>query len=1264
MEPRFERTRSRSRHRWSVTLALPILIISLRLQGADPAAVESLIEEARHAMTRGDLAAATMLIDTALEDDPGQIDWRLLRAELHAARGQLLEAYVQASAIARDHPDDRRGRLLEARWLSHLGRLRSAQERYEILLEETPDDRDLRTSLALTFAWRGDWDGARVRLESVLAEDPHHEQAFLANLRVLIGSRQASAAWQRARQRDLETGEQDPELGLLMAGLAARIGARELAQSLAARPASDPDLLQRQTAFRAVESIRAGDLEQGHKLLVRSREHLPRTFDTLMEAANAHAAADQSGLARELYEQAIALTPERPEGHLGLARLASREGRLAGSLAIYRRVTRQNPEAIEGWLGIAAIARLLNDATLIELALEAAWSYAPRSALLHQERLRLALFNGDPARFTEALLRYLEDQPLDRNARLWELRLHRAERETGLGHRALAMLDPFEPDLVSQILPFLATDDSDPATLLAQLPDVPEPELVSVARLELAQRLAVALQPDLARELARRVSPDAERWTDVLGSAWWAYLSTPFATEPLLASTFDIQARAVWLAAQIQRRLQTLTIETGSGLEDDWLLQRALWFHQWRERWGSVEAATDLRARLVGLAPGWADPISLARIEDAWNRSEQPLPVAFATVPRLMARARWRQYRFEYAGALELLGQLWTQYPASAEPAFAQVEILRASGRWTEALSLLAQLTSAGSCPPGVRIQHVELLRRSGRFAEAGRQLELLAAAGFDEPDLYRHQALIAQAAARPDEARRWIQAGLVKHPDNPDLILLQADRLRREGQVTELALLLDRPAPPGWINPDLLAGAWPELPVAVRDRILQSPSWWFNWHWLPWERLEGRSIAALDEASKSAVASGQFGQALHQLLPVLDAGIPDSDIWLKAGRLFDFDTQPAESARAYHYAGLLGLGRPDALTSELSQLATRRPIDAAREFARRLDRQPDDPGIRKGLVLALLRAGQVTAADRALAPLIEAMPEDAEVILLAAQVRGAMGRVRQARSLYHSLLRGEALHTDAHAGRLALRDMGEWGAALAYEFATLRDSTGSGANLDDWHEAQLSVFWRRPQPLSLSLDYRWIDRHQEQAQELTFHVARGLNRNWILRLHSGAALAGRLLPSARLGAGVDYRFHDAMFGALDVRYLHFPDVAVVQVVPAATWRWHPRGTVEGRVYLGQNMFRHGSDRVSVTGMLQSSWRLTGSLAVALHYAIGDDNSFDPIPGLIADDSFQSVGGHLRLEGPHGWTLHPAYRYERHQRFELHAFGMALSTRF
>jgi YaiO family outer membrane protein len=359
-----------------------------------------------------------------------------------------------------------------------------------------------------------------------------------------------------------------------------------------------------------------------------------------------------------------------------------------------------------------------------------------------------------------------------------------------------------------------------------------------------------------------------------------------------------------------------------------------------------------------------------------------------------------------------------------------------------------------------------------------------------------------------------------------------------------------------------------------------------------------------------------------------------------------------------------LGLGRPDAAVSELTQESRRRPVEVAREFARRLDTQPDDPALRKGLVTALLRAGEANGAALALAPLVTAAPDDPEVRMLAAEVKGAQGRIRQGRSLYNSILRNDPLAADAHAGLLALAEYSEWGVSAGYEYDVVRDTSDLGAGFADWQEAFLSTYWRRPFRQTWTLEYRWYDRHEAQAHQLGLDWTRALGRDWILRLNAAGAQDEEIIAQWRLGGGISRRLADTVWVGLDGRYLDFVDVNVWQLIPGVTWRWHPRGTIEGRLYLSENRFETGTTEASLTWLVQASWQIGRQSLATLFYAQGDEDSLDPIPGLIANDRYLSVGGSLRLGLNRHWVLQPAYRFERHEQFDLHGLGLTLTRRY
>jgi YaiO family outer membrane protein len=1217
----------------------------------------------REAFGRRDLAAASAEIDQQLDRKPDDVEWLLLRAELLGARGRAAEALAETRAIRERYPESRLARMKEAQWLSRLGRLSSAQEIYQALLEESPTA-ELRTLLGMTYQWQGDWAQAEALIGEALRESRDDALPLLAQLRGLVAMGQVSRAWTIAQQKDQGAKEPDAELGLILAGIASGVDALDQVEAYASRSTNDVGLAQAQTALRARNFSRAGRLDRAMELVRSIAESQPPHYDAFIEAANGYAALDESSLARRYYLRALEFTPERLEAWLGLARLASREGRLSGSLSIYQKVTADNPEAFEGWLGQIHMAQLLDDTELAEAALREARRLAPRSALLHREQLRLALHRADLEAFRDGLRDYLRDQPTDRTAHLWSARLRWAGGETVPLDELRSLFDPLAPELGSQILRLTMQVSGDLRLTLDGLAAASAPALVEAANGKLAERMAVLGETEVALELAGRGHPEVAGWVERLAMGWWAYVSEPVGVHGELDRDFDPQSRAVWLASQIQNRLRTLTIETASTLEDEWLMSRAQWFHQWQDRRSSSEATLDLVRRIRGLNSGWESGVTSREIAEAWRQSERPLDRDRGTLPRWMVQARWRQYRFDYAGSLRIYQQLERTHPESTDPVYAQAQVLRASGRWSEAATLLRRLAAAEDPPPLVRLEYAELLRRLGRFDEARRQLDLLAAAGFEEPELYVRRALVARSEGSDAAAETWLRAGLERFPNAVALVRFQAERWLERQRARELAVLLAENSASAWCNPDYLSAAWTMLDSAQRRRILESAAWWFNWQWLPWERLEAQSVAELERRSRDAAAAGQPDLALRHLVPALEARIPDSELWLKAARLYDFNGQSEASARAYDLAEQLGLGRPDAAVSRLIQGSRQRPIEVAREFAVRLEAQPDDPALRKGLVTALLRAGEVNGAALALAPLVTGASEDPEVRMLAAEVKSAQGRIRQGRSLYNSILRGDPLAADAHAGLLALAEVSEWGITAGYEYDSLRDTSEQGADYADWQEAFVSTYWRRPFRQTWVLEYRWYDRHNTQAHQLGLDWTRGFGRDWILRLGATAAHDEDIIAKWRMGGGVSHRLAETLWAGLDGRYLDYTGVDVWQVVPSATWRWHPRSTMEGRLYLSANRFRDGGAESSVTWLIQASWEFDPHSVLTLFYAQGDEDSLDPIPGLIANDRYLSVGAHYRFWWNRHWSIQPTYRFERHDQFDLHGFGLNVSRRF
>jgi YaiO family outer membrane protein len=423
--------------------------------------------------------------------------------------------------------------------------------------------------------------------------------------------------------------------------------------------------------------------------------------------------------------------------------------------------------------------------------------------------------------------------------------------------------------------------------------------------------------------------------------------------------------------------------------------------------------------------------------------------------------------------------------------------------------------------------------------------------------------------------------------------------------------------------------------------------------------------LTAIETRADDLAQTGDWPAALAGLEPALSSRIPNSELWLKAARLYDLNQRFRDSEEAFAFAEHLGVGRLDAEVLRLSRRAYRDPEGVAREFARRLQFQPEDRAARLGLVQALLHARDVAAAERALSPLVEETPSHPEVVALAAQVRAAKGRIRQARSLHESLIRQDPLAADPRAAHRALDEANEMGASVGYEYGLRNDTTGSGVDLDAWQEGFLSAFWRIPYAQTVAATYRWYERESDLDHQLWLEWSRGLGRSWVVRASVVPGIDADYVARWRFGLGASGRVRENLFAGLDGYYLNFTDVEVWQLAPVLTWRWHPRGTLEGRVYLADNrLLDSGQSKASVTWGLNASWQLADQSLLTLRAAVGDENSANPTRDLIANDDFQSYGIDFRLGWRHRWWVQPVYRYEVYEKFDLHAIGLSVAYNY
>lgn len=1259
-----------------------VIFISLFTPGASPAQAvhpENWQHAVREKLDERQFKLAAGLVDEILDAEPLNLEARQFRAEWFARRGRVDEALWQLADLLVSFPGDRRNVVLEAQWLSQLGRSGSALEIYNEWLAIHADDVDMRIRRTLALRSQGDLNAALADLESAIAAGPENAGAHHSHVRTLDAAGQASEAWRVADEYDRDTGSTDAEIGLIKAAMLSRIGAIDLAEELANRPPADPDQRLRQGSFRAMLRIRAGRQQEGLELLAPYSNLLSADYDALMAVGNAYAAADRLNVARACFERAIAVTPARPDARMGLARLASREGRLKDSLARYQQIALDNPQALEASLGVIRTASLQRDFKTAREALNNARTFAPHSVELYREGLRLALEGGSTREFDNVLKRYESDHPRDPMARLWRARWTALRTMTINFNDVVGLLDPFAPDVTATALALLnnTAQGRNLALFNEWSTDAALPARAELFQ-TLATQMAIRLNPDWTARFAKLAEASRSQVTDskpessvlqsrdrdkipgMLASGWFAFVATPFAWSQELTRDFDEQAINIWLVNEVQNRFRTMSIETESPLYEDWLLRRALWFDAWKDNWNTAEAANSIFEYLAQMVPGGYERITLQQVESAWRLSEVWLPAASTDFNLRVTQARWRQGRHDFTGALKLYREIAAEFRDAAEPAQREASLLRGLGRADELLACLRALNARPFSNPAARMESATLLTQLGEFQNARRQLALAEQSGFKEPALFLKQAELAEARGLPFEAGEWINRGREIYPDAASLLSWQATQLLEQQNTAGLAALIQTHGSSTWLTPDLLAAAEPNLPADEVEAITRSPEWWFSWQWLPWERLESRSLTALRRTSRAAIANGERDLALEALLPAISARLPDTDLWLAAGRLFDLNHRPDDGRRAYELAHQLGLGRPDAAVASLARLAQRAdPEYVARELANRLRETPDDVGLRGALITALLQMGEVTAAERALAPLVETSPNDSSVKDLAAQIKAAKGQVKQARSLYSSILHGDPTNTDPGDALRLLQSGNQWGFASGYEYSVLNNTVG-GPDPANWQEAFVGVFYTQPIKHGLGLEYRWFERSNETASQIRLDYTTVTGPDWIWRANVAPAAVGDIIPRLRLGGGTSYRVVDPFFVGMDFAWLTFSDLDVYQFAPGFTWRWHPRSTIDSKLYVSSNVLDTGAANSTLTWVANANWELSKQSSARLSFATGGESVTNPIRRLINNDDITSVGLSMRIGLRHRWTLEPAWRFEMHKNFNLNAFGLSL----
>ena len=420
----------------------------------------------------------------------------LLRADALAKRGQISESLAIVRRLLRADAGNGAYRLLEAQYLGWLSRTASAGERYRGLLQGNPSDAAAQTGYGNTQLWRGNWREAQSAYDQAIAASGSDNITAQVGLnRAWLAAGRATTAYRQAVDLDHRTGRQDAEVGLFLATIHAAVDNDEAAFALANRRTGDPDLRLRQVAFQAQRLIVRGQPEAGLNLIASYAETPAQahTYNVMIAAGEAFATAGKTRDARDYFDRAAQLVPDRDEALLGLARLARQQGKPRDSLALYEQVVARNPESFTAWLGIADVTLARGDANRAWQALDSAQRVAPGSALVYRERLKIAFREQDADAFFAVLQDYRRAQPTDAWPELWAQKWAATHGGEVNSPALQALLDPLAPEVSGEALRLLRKESGEPwQRVVARVPAAPSADLQDAAQEKLSKQVRTA----------------------------------------------------------------------------------------------------------------------------------------------------------------------------------------------------------------------------------------------------------------------------------------------------------------------------------------------------------------------------------------------------------------------------------------------------------------------------------------------------------------------------------------------------------------------------------------------------------------------------------------------------------------------------------------------------------------------------------------------------------------------------------------------------
>ncbi len=262
----------------------------------------------------------------------------LLRGRLLLARGQPRQALDAFQEGIRVWPDNSVARWLAARAHEQLGDYDLAVREYAEALRSDPGDRDALASLLRLLEMLGRDAEALVVVERYWREQPGDPEGLLHVVRI---------AGRAGRRRLLD--QATKELGVIPSYRGRLVAELAALQASRSGPAAGAEYIRNarldlghpvhEAALTALVEYLAAQGSHGAALraadaAVAAAPEEPRFHEI---RASALRGAGERELAREAFERALSLEPERPTALAGLAALAAERGDVAEAIALYDR---------------------------------------------------------------------------------------------------------------------------------------------------------------------------------------------------------------------------------------------------------------------------------------------------------------------------------------------------------------------------------------------------------------------------------------------------------------------------------------------------------------------------------------------------------------------------------------------------------------------------------------------------------------------------------------------------------------------------------------------------------------------------------------------------------------------------------------------------------------------------------------------------------------------------------------------------------------